>query len=628
MSQPIIQFGEEFELDLRAFELRRSGRPLRLERIPMEILILLVENRPGLVSREEIAARIWGKDVFVDTDNSINGAIRKIRRVLRDDPDNPRFIGTVTGKGYRFIAPVEGAPPRELPQAAHSGETPRGSTRRPGLMLGGLLLILAAGLAAGYVGWSRGPAGTPPAERRIMLAVLPFDNLTGDPGQDYFSDGLTEEMIGRLGNLAPRQLGVIARTSAMRYKQAGATLDALGRDLKVQYVLEGSVRRDGGRLRITAQLIEVEGQTHLWARQYDREPAGILAIQSEIAQAIADEIQLTFGEARMLPVQAAALSPRAVEAYDHYLKGRHYLNKRTREGFEQAIVEFQRAIARDPVDGRAHAGLADAYALLGTYGYAPQAEVMPRAREAALAALAIDERLAAAHTALALINEFHDRDWAAAEARFRRAQELDPNYVTAHHWYAELLGFQGRFEEALAAIDRARLLDPLSLIIATDRGAILHFARRHDEAIELFRMVLDLEPTFARAHLIVLAYAQQGAFEPALQEVRAWQEIEAGPWPLALAAHVLGQAGRQAEARQALASLEASLHRHKGDDPLPLRAMAYLGMGLHEEAMACLQQSCAESPASLVALKVDPLYDPLRDDPRFADLLGCAGLSP
>src|SRR5260370_9030518 len=334
-----------------------------------------------------------------------------------------------------------------------------------------------------------------------MMAVLPFENLTGDVGQDYFSDGLTEEMIAQLGRLDPQRLGVIARTSVMHFKHSQEQLDQIGRELGVQYVLEGSVRRDADKVRISAQLIQVKDQTHLWAEQYDRGLTSLLALQGEIAQEIADEIHLTLGgdHKRIAADPKPAASPSSYEAYDLYLKGRYFWNKRTVQGFQQAIEYFQQAITKDPNYARAFAGFADSYALVSSYRFPPQQQLMPSARTAALRALQIDDSLAEAHTSLALITENYDWDWQTAEKEYRRAIQLDPNYATAHHWYAEYLSFQGRFDESFRESEPARQLGPLSLIIAADNGAILYFYRQYDRAIEQFRAVLEMEPNFPRS---------------------------------------------------------------------------------------------------------------------------------
>jgi len=355
-----------------------------------------------------------------------------------------------------------------------------------------------------------------------MLAVLPFDNLTGDAAQDYFSDGLTEEMISQLGNLDPEHLGVIARTSVMRYKKNQYGVEQIGRELGVQYVLEGSVRRDGERVRISAQLIQVRDQTHLWARQYDRDLGNLLRLQSEIAQEIYDEIQLTLGKAQKRVTRSGQSgSTASYDTYDLYLKGRYFWNKRTEAGFRQAADYFHQAIAKDRGYAPAYAGLADTYALMSSWSLVPQNEFMPKARAAAVRALELDDNLAQAHTSLALIAENYDYDWQTAEKEFRRAIQLDPSYATAHQWYAEFLSYQGRFQEAFAESEFARRLDPLSLIIATDHGAIQYFSRQYERAIEESRSVLDMDPDFSRAYgFLIYSYVETGRFAEALAMVQ------------------------------------------------------------------------------------------------------------
>jgi len=609
---------------LRAYKLRRSGRVLKLERLPMEVLAALVEQRGQLVTREHIVERIWGKSVFVDTDNSINGAIRKVRQVLKDDPEQPRFIQTITGRGYRFIAPVT-EPDVHRPFAVPNPRLPvtQPLTRTPILLrwplLLAILVVLIAALGA-YFQWSGSRARPQSSNGRLMLAVLPFENLTGDAGQDYFSDGLTEEMIAKLGNLDPQHLGVIARTSVMHYKHSQEPLAQIGRELGIQYVLEGSVRRESGKVRITAQLIQMRDQSHLWARQYDRELSNLLALQGEIAQEVADEIQLALGDHKQIDVaRQPALSPAAFEAYDLYLKGRYFWNKRTPQGFQQAIECFQQAVTKNPGYARAYAGLADSYALLSGYTLTPQTESMPKARMAALKALELDDGLAEAHTSLALITENYDWDWQTAEKEYRRAIELNPNYATAHHWYAEYLSLQGRFDEAFAESERARQLDPLSLIIAADNGAILYYSRQYDRAIAQFRAVLDMEPNFPRAHLVICAYVEKGQFADALAEIGKWGDTENGPSTWSWRAYVYGRAGQPAAARHALERLQQSYRdQHVGPD---LALGAYIGMGNRDEAFVWFEKAYADHSNSLTSLKVNPMYDPLRSDVRFQELM-------
>ncbi|MGO9259814.1 MAG: winged helix-turn-helix domain-containing tetratricopeptide repeat protein [Bryobacteraceae bacterium] len=647
-NQDTIRFGEDFEVDLRSYKLHRNGRVLKLERIPMEVLLFLLEQRGRIVTREQIIERIWGKDVFLDTDNSINGAIRKIRQVLKDDAEQPRFVQTITGKGYRFIAPVV-EPVSEKPVAQEPVTDPppqglatvapvaipqalvadvRAAAEKPGTwrwaLPVGIAVVLIAALGI-YFQWFRS-ARPPSPSGRLMLAVLPFQNLTGDAGQDYISDGMTEEMIAQLGNLDPQHLGVIARTSVMHYKNSREQVEQIGRELGVDYVLEGSIRRDSQTMRITAQLIQVKDQTHLWARQYDRALSNLLALQGEIAQEIAGEIQLAFNShKRIEATRQPSLSPTATAAYDLYLKGRYFWNKRTAQGLQQAIECFQQGIAKDPAYARAYAGLADSYAMISSYNQAPENEVMPKARAAALSALALDEKLAEAHTSLALITENDDWDWQAAEKEFQRGIQLDPNYATAHHWYAEYLAFQGRFDEALAESERARQLDPLSLIIAADKGAILFFSRQYDRAIQQLRTVLDMEPNFPRAGIVVFAYVQKGQTADALAEIKSWPRGDDAPWTWATEAYVYGRSGQLVQARRALEELEQAIAR-RHLDPVPLLILANAGLD-KDATFGWVQKAYSEHSHLITTLKVDPIFDPLRTDPRFQKLLRGVGLA-
>jgi tetratricopeptide (TPR) repeat protein len=376
--------------------------------------------------------------------------------------------------------------------------------------------------------------------------------------------------------------------------------------LGVQYVLEGSVRRDAQRVRVTAQLIELDDQTHLWGRQFDREATDVLRIQAEIARALADEIELTLGSSRASLEQSPVFSARGYEAYDHYLRGRYFWNRRTAADFRRAIDSFRQAIRANPDDARAYAGLADTYTLMASYHYAPVDEAIPLARESALQALEIDENLGAALTSLALINETYDLDWKTAGDRFRRAIALEPNYATAHHWYAEYLGYQGRFDEAFAEMTLARALDPRSIIMAIDQGYLLYYARRYDGAIEQLRSVLAIEPDIPRAiGGLVGAYIQQGKLSEALTQTQRWQQIDAGPFPWACAAHIYGRLGEREKAGHALLEVEERSERlHQ--DPHGVRALSLLGMGREEEAFAELQGLCKEHPQDLLTLRVDP----------------------
>jgi TolB-like protein/Tfp pilus assembly protein PilF len=468
-----------------------------------------------------------------------------------------------------------------------------------------------------------------------MLAVLPFDNLTGDAGQEYFSDGMTEELITQMGSLDPDQIGVIARTSVMHYKHSPEALPQIARELGVQYVLEGSVRRDADKVRITAQLIQMKDQTHLWARQYDREPEDVLVVQSEIAREISGEIQAALGERKaMTPVVPPTLTAETLEAYNLYLKGQYFWNKRTPQGFEEAIGYFDQAIAKDPNDARAYAGLADSYVLMASYSGAPAGEFAARARAAALRALQLDDSLPEAHAALALIVQNHDYDWLTAEKEFKRAIALNPNYATGHQWYAEHLAWLGRFDEALRESERARQLDPLSLIIAADHGAILYYSRQYDAAIAQFTAVRDVEPSFARAGLITYAYIQKGMFAEAQAVTNEYVEAdniaekqapaEVSPYKFANLGYFYGRSSQPAKAEGELRKL-LELNRRQPVDPMVI-VIAYLGTGNNDQVMAWLEKAYAQHSNSLTGLKVDPLYDPVRGDRRFQSLLRRVGL--
>src|SRR3989442_41984 len=572
---PVYRFGV-FQANLAARELRKHGVRIRLPGQPFYILSILLENPGEVITREEMRQRLWSSDTFVDFEHSLNSAIKKLRAALGDTHENSRYIETVPRMGYRFIAPVEGIPTDGRSASETSvivGAAARAEEshhRRWPLLLGIPAVLIT--VIAGYFAWSRVRVRPQPPGGRLMLAVLPFENLTGDSGQDYFSDGLTEEMIAQLGHLDPEHLGVIARTSVMHYKHGQEQLGQIGRELAVQYVLEGSVRRDSGKVRITAQLNQMKEQTPVWSRQYDRELGGLLALQGEIAQEIADEIQPILGSdhKRITADRKSTASPSSYEAYDLYLKGRYFWNKRTKDGFQQAAEYFQQAVAKDPNYARAYAGLADTFGLMSTWLLVPQNEFMPKARDAALKALRIDASIAEAHASLALVAEHYDYDWQTAEKEFKQAIQLDPGYGTAHQWYAECLSFQGRFDEALAESERARQLDPLSVIIARDHGTILYFSRQYDRAIEQFRAVRQMDPDFPRSGGFIEAYVQREQFADALAELDKPRTYGSAVWYWSYLAYVCGHSGQRAQAQRALARLELLARRSPSHLTLPL----------------------------------------------------------
>ncbi len=569
-----------------------------------------------------------------------------VRKALEETADR-RYILTVQGQGYRFLVPVTEtahggeeieAPEIETPVPPPTkGSAPeiqlsshgRGIRDWRGAVIAWAAVALVVIVASALWIW-RPRHGAVEQPGRTMLAVLPFENFTGDPGQEYFSDGLTEEMISQLGDLDPAHLGVIARTSVMHYKHSQESIPQIGKDLGVQYIIEGSVRRDSQRVRITAQLIQVKDQSHLWAREYDRDLGHLLELQAEIARELANEIEFSLSGRR--PIEAAreaaarAPSAKSYETYDLYLKGRYFWNKRTLEGFRQAAAYFQQAIDRDPNFGRAYAGLADTFSLMSTWYLGPQNELMPKARAAALRALQLDEHLAEAHASLALIKENYDYDWLGAEKEFQRAIQLDPQYPTAHQWYAESLSWQGRFPEALAESDLALHLDPLSPIIASDRASILYYARQYETALREYRSILELDPTFEHAlGGTIPCYLQLGRYGDAMAELNGLKGREEGPWLWAWQAAVDVRAGHEEEARRALAKLQ-QVPASRPERTAAL-LMAYAALGQKERAVEMLRTAYLEHSNAVMQIKVDPLYDPVRSDPRFEDLMRRVGLT-
>ncbi|MBV9155863.1 MAG: winged helix-turn-helix domain-containing protein [Acidobacteriaceae bacterium] len=644
LNNNLYEFGD-FSLDAQSRALRRGEATVPLTPKAFDVLLILVQNAGKIVSKDELMKAVW-PDSFVEESN-LTQTVFMVRKSLDETADR-RYVQTVQGRGYRLLVPVvereasstldtvpavSGALP-EVPSRTDAGTVSDGggTLKKPAsrrrLQLVGIAALLVAALGIYWV-TLRGRAPAPSAAARPMLAVLPFENFTGDPRQDYFSDGMTEEMISQLGNFEPAHLGVIARTSVMHYKHSQEPIAQIGKELGVGYVIEGSVRRDAERVRITAQLIQVKDQSHLWAREYDRDLGHLLELQEEIAREVASEIEFSLGGRRPTEVTQAAAAPapggKSYEVYDLYLKGRYFWNKRTPEGFRQAADYFQQAIDKDPNYGRAYAGLADTFSLMSTWFVGPQNELMPKARAAALRALKLDERLAEAHASLALIKENYDYDWPGAEKEFRRAIQLNPQYATAHQWYAEFLSWQGRFQEAFAESDRARQSDPLSLIIASDHAMILYYSRQYDSALKQCRSILELDPNYDRAlDLMIRPYLQLGRYDEAIDALNRWAAHYQGPWMWAWKAAVYGRSGHAEEARRALAKLE----QVPGPDRTAILSIAYAGTGQKERVIQLLQRAYSEHSHVVLWLKVDPMYDLLRGDSRFQDLLRKLALAP
>jgi TolB-like protein len=460
----------------------------------------------------------------------------------------------------------------------------------------------------------------PPPSGKIMLAALPVENLSGDPNQEYFSDGLTEEMIAQLGRLQPQRLGIIARTSVMQYKGTKKPIGQIGRELGVDYILESSMRREAGRVRITAQLIQVHDQIHLWADTYERRLAGIFAVQSEVSQRVARSlaVELLPGEQNRL----ASARPVNPEAYDLYLKGRYHWNKRTAKDLLKAAEYFQAATGVDPTYALAYAGLGDSYALYSFYGVLPARESFPQARAAAAKALEFDGSFVEAQTTLAFVSFYYDWDWAAAETRLKHVLELRPGYTIARQWYAEYLVAMGRDAAAMPEIKRAQESDPLSPLLKTMEGYVYCFAGRHEQAIEACQRALPLDPNYAVTYLnLGRACEAKGLYGEAMDALQRAYELSGGQTNFRLEiARLYARSGRRLEATKILCQILST----RGGAQHPTQtsiAMIYAALGENDEAMVWLEEAYQERAVGLVLFKVDPGFDPLRDDPRFQALL-------
>jgi len=617
----LVRF-EEFELDLRGYQLRRSGRSVKLERIPLELLVILVERRGEVVSREEIVAKLWGKDAFLDTDNAVNTAIRKIRQVLRDDIAQPRFLQTVSGRGYRFIARIsENASPRlddGTPALAHAEvvsparpqrELGHAPVRRSWKLIIPALVVLCGVIVVGVLMVrSHRPPKPVLARERVMLVVLPFQNLSEDPEQEYFSDGLTEETITDLGELNPDKLGVIARTSAMAYKHTNKTAAQIGQELGVDYIVEGSVRREGGRARISAQLIRVNDQTHVWAQSFDREIRDFLEVQRELGNAISQQVQV-----RLKPTQKPEQTREInADAYDDYLKGLYFWNQFTPASVTKSIEYFQQAISKDPTLAQAYAGLAQSYGVLMDWNKLAPAEAYAKSEAAARKAVELNSGSSDAHSALGWQLLSYDHEYSGAESEFRRAIELNSSNADAHDGLANYFAIRGQFDDSIAEVRRARDLDPLSLLMNHDVGKMLFYARHYDEAVEQLRFTLDLHPdSFAPHYVLWLVYEAEGhssdadaeffkmtasGFNPAMGEIQTthaklgWK----GAWNELLAAKLVSS--------------------------WDLAGISLVAADKNQ-TLGLLQKAVKERLSQVIFLNVDPRYDKLRNDPKFQALL-------
>jgi TolB-like protein/DNA-binding winged helix-turn-helix (wHTH) protein/Tfp pilus assembly protein PilF len=633
------RFGS-FQVSFDAGEIRKEGLRIRVQQQPLKLLQILLERPGEVVSREHLRNQLWATESFGDFDQAVNIAIGKLRNALGDSAENPRFIETLPKRGYRFIAEVSllrstdqtgglaSVSMGSLPDSSvSSGLQPASSIARPPgdspavqrwtarrIMV--LCLATAIFVTLLIFAWVRRPTGI------RSLAVLPLENFSGDASQDYFADGMTDELITDLAQI--RALRVVSRTSVMTYKGTRKPLPEIARELNVDAVVEGSVSRSGDQVRITAQLIQLPADKHLWAQSYQGNLSDTLAVQNQVARAIADEIRI-----EITPQEQAALkSAKKInpEAYEEYLRGRYFWNKRTADGLERAVDYFNQAIARDPNYAAAYSGLADTYALLGDWEYAAMSpkEAMPKALSAARKALQLDDSLGEAHASLAFCLEGFDWDFAAAEKEFQRAIDLNPGYATAHHWYAWHLSLVGRNQEAIAEMEKAVSLDPVSPVVNADLAELLLIARRPDESILQSRKTIELNTGFAFAHnQLAQAYIQKEMFGAAIAELQEAIRL-GGNSPIFVANLARAYAGSNQKA-EATTLLDDLKKRSDPQSPLVVEiAMIYVALGDKDQAMIWLEKGVEErfNPGVLER----PCFDELRLDPRFQDLARRIGL--
>jgi TolB-like protein/DNA-binding winged helix-turn-helix (wHTH) protein/tetratricopeptide (TPR) repeat protein len=625
----VTRFGG-FELDLRSGELSKQGVRVRLQGKPLLILEVLLERRGQLATRDELRQVLWPGDTFVDFDGGLNTAVNKLRAALGDSADRPRFVETVGGRGYRLIASVEAveAPPglqapapgpaAVAPPPSDFRAAPRGR-RRPVVMLAAVAVVAALGASL----WSRlAPAPTPAGIQ--SLAVLPLKSLSSQSEDDYFADGITEALITQLAGV--RSLRVISRQSVMRYKDSNRSLPEIAKELGVDAVVEGSVARSGDRVRVTAQLIHAPDDRHLWASSYERDLVDVLALQAEVAAAIAGEVRATL----TAPDRARLARNRPVdpEAYDLYLRGRYFFNRRFQDDAAPTIAKsvdyLEKAIAKDPQFALAHAALAEAYAPFAHWAPIAPAAVKARSSRAAARALELDPELEQAHTALSVILE-HDWDWQGSARELQRALELNPNYTLARLWYSLLLVRQGHFEKGLEQTEIGLATDPFDPLLSSTNAVALANLGRHEEAIGRLRRFLELEPN-ARGVRKTLAhiYVRLDRHEEATREyesagssdgVQRVRAIQGRPADLR---RILGELHETAQRQYVSPVAFASLYATLGDKEQALeyltRAADTKAIGLVDVVSAARFTPCFSSPT------MGKEFDFLRSDPRFVQI--------
>ncbi len=616
MTERLSRFGN-FVLDPDRHVLYRGEEVVDLPESALVVLEVLVENAPDTVDKQLLIDAAW-PDTVVVSDNLVQ-AIHTIRTALGGDARNPQFVRTVHRKGYRFVAPVSRIPSEDPAPSPSRSSSPSGFSSRLPRFIGIAALVILLGIIA-FVALRSSPKHGKRSERSIQtIAVLPLENLSGDPEQEYFADGMTDSLITELARI--ENLGVISRTSVMQFKNTRATVPEIAAVLEVDAVVEGSVTRADGRIRVIAQLVDADDH-HIWGENYDRRLGDVLKLQRELAESIAREIGARI-EGRSIRPPAVTVDPRAHEAV---LRGRHFLRKRTKPAFDRAIGFFNQAITLDPRYAAAYAGLADSYNLLANYGFSPSPEVRPRAREAALKALEIDPDLAEAHLALALVAGEYDWDFDEAERQFAVALALRPSSPLIRSRHAQLLIARGKLGGAISEIEKARDLDPLSDIINANVGWFLFLDGQNDVALEKLRNVIAFSPDFAVTHYYLgVLLDREKRFDEAISELQTARRLSDGAdYVLGALAHAQARSGHRGEAEGILRELlEKKMEAYVS--PIAL-AVASFGLDRPDEAFAHLEQAFIERKGWLLHLRVEPALDGFRSDPRYLDLVDRIGL--
>jgi TolB-like protein/DNA-binding winged helix-turn-helix (wHTH) protein/Tfp pilus assembly protein PilF len=634
----VLRFGA-FEVDLSSGELQKHGTKIRLQEQPFQILAMLLDRPGEVVAREDLRRKLWPSDTFVDFDVGLNNAILRLRSTLGDSAEKPRFIETLPRRGYRFIAAVHNGGPAAAQTSVVSNSTLAApaeagaqtaeftsAARRPSSILWISITAFAVVLAL-LLGFSVQDVrnrllGKPGLPRIHSIAVLPLENLSGDPAQEFLADGMTDALITDLAQIGA--LRVISRTSVMQYKGARKLVPQIAEDLKVDAVVEGTVTRSENRVRITAQLIEGGTDRHLWARTYERDLIDILALQDDVARGIATEIQ-----AKLTPQDQSRLAKKQKvdpAAYEAYVKGRLIWNRLSTEEATKALRHFQQAVAIDPNYAPAYSGLSDSYRTLALFS-GHDRDVWRKARAAATRALELDDSLAEAHRSLAPVLLWYDWDLAASERENQRALELNPGDAESYRVYGTFLYVTGRSNEAIAMNRRAQELDPFSPANAVNVAMGYFSARQYDQAIKACQKALELDPAFIPAHRwLGLTYEGQGKFPEAIAEFKLTVELSPGNQGyLENLARLYAVAGKTTEARRILAQLRG-LSKTRYVSPLQF-GLIYAALGERDQAFAWLEKALEDRNGSLLALSTAPWFDPLRSDPRFTDLVRRIGLA-